>query len=180
MTNGLIENSALGLRSFRHPKEVHQVRDWLNDPFTMEMFSRTFPLSRDLVPTKVAASHDHPTTIHMAIERKDEETLIGMVSLTDINWQHGHATIGLLVGPPDQRRKGFGSQAASMLLTYAFETLGLTCVKADMISRNEAVLIGAAKLGFTEVGRIPDWYRGKDGARYAKVTIYMHRDAWRR
>jgi RimJ/RimL family protein N-acetyltransferase len=78
---------------------------------------------------------------------------IGTCDLRDVDHRNRVASIGLLIGEPDARGKGYGTEATQLLLDVAFTVLGLHSVWLTVFSYN---LVGQrcyAKAGFREVGR---------------------------
>jgi RimJ/RimL family protein N-acetyltransferase len=66
----------------------------------------------------------------------------------------GEAEASLLFGThPDLRGRGYASEAASAVLSYAFGTLGLRKVRADVDEPNLASIRVLEKLGMARTGR---------------------------
>lgn len=78
---------------------------------------------------------------------------IGNCELRDVDQRNRTATIGMLIGEPDARGKGFGTEATRLLLDVAFTALGLHSVWLTVYAFNPAGQRCYAKAGFREVGR---------------------------
>lgn len=78
---------------------------------------------------------------------------VGTVGLARIDLQAQRAEFGRFLICPEEQGKGYGTEAARLLLKYAFEYLDLTCVYCEVFASNEAALAVYEKLGFIELGR---------------------------
>ena len=90
-------------------------------------------------------------------------TVIGDVALQGLDWRNRNCSLGLGIAKLENRGKGYGKEAVSLLLGYAFGNLGLERVSANTLATN----IGAQKslegLGFVLEGRArrSDWVAGE-------------------
>ena len=90
-------------------------------------------------------------------------TVIGDVALQGMDWRNRNCSLGLGIAKLENRGKGYGKEAVSLLLDYAFGNLGLERVSASTLAAN----IGAQKslegLGFVLEGRAhrSDWVAGE-------------------
>lgn len=78
---------------------------------------------------------------------------IGLANLHDIDFQHGTAGFGLMIGEADARGRGLGTEASQLVLDYAFTALGLHNVMLRVYAFNLAGLRAYQKAGFREFGR---------------------------
>ncbi len=78
---------------------------------------------------------------------------IGRSDLFDIDWWHGTAVWGLVIGERDAHGKGYGTETARLMLDYAFTALGLHSVMLTCFEFNLAGRRAYAKAGFKEIGR---------------------------
>ena len=87
--------------------------------------------------------------------------LLGLIDLFDFDPQNKRAGIGIVVLQDEDRNKGVGSEAISLLCGYAFETLGLRQLYANVTEDNAASLHLFKKLGFVQAGIKKDWIFSK-------------------
>ena len=78
---------------------------------------------------------------------------IGNADLRGIDYRNGTAEFGILIGEPDARGKGYGTETTRLMLDYAFTALGLRNVLLTVASYNEAGQRAYRKAGFKEMGR---------------------------
>jgi RimJ/RimL family protein N-acetyltransferase len=101
-----------------------------------------------------------PTSITFRVEYNG--TLAGEAKIKSIRWFNRKAEVSLYLAPRF-RRKGLGKAAMRNLLSYAFLTLDLHRVEAEIYEYNEQSAILAEKLGFVKEGvlREAKFYSGK-------------------
>ena len=113
-----------------------------------------------------------------AIHLKDEEDPIGVVSLMNISEANASAELSVIVGDPEDRHRGYGAEAMSMLLDYAFEELGLNRVGLSVFAFNEEAISTYEKLGFREEGRLRGALK-RDGAFHDAILMSILESEWR-
>src|SRR5438094_10622098 len=104
--------------------DIPRVQRWINDPETRQYLLNVRPLN-ELAERKWvenSAAHDE---IRFAIVARAADQHIGNMSLLAIDWVNRHGLFGIMIGEPDARRKGHGSEATRLMVRYAFESLNL-------------------------------------------------------
>lgn len=149
-------------------KERHaaNVQAWMNDPdVTDTILSGHLPTTRlaeDAHFDRMCADPgQHPSDILFAVETLAGEH-IGLCGLHRIEYRHGVALTGTIIGPADARGKGYGTDAALVRTRYAFEILGLRMLFSEVFVENAASLRMLERAGYREVARLPRryWKRG--------------------
>jgi len=87
---------------------------------------------------------------YFTIRAREDDRLIGKAVVEWIDWANGNGYIRLGIGAESDRRKGYGSQALSMLLRYSFGELNLYRVTAVIPAYNEGAIRLFLKFGFME------------------------------
>lgn len=100
---------------------------------------------------KQQEKEDPITSLNLAFFLKDKNRLIGGVGLMDISSRHRHAEIGYWCGI-NHWNKGYTTEAASRVLRYCFEELGLVRVHAICLVRNAASAAVLRKIGMAHEG----------------------------
>lgn len=90
---------------------------------------------------------------YFAIHTREENRFIGKALVEWVDWANSNGFIRLGIGAAEDRGKGYGSQALSMLLRYAFCELNLYRVTAVVPAYNEGALRLFQKFGFMEEAR---------------------------
>lgn len=87
---------------------------------------------------------------YFTIRAREDDRLIGKAVIEYVDWSNGNAYLRLGIGEPGSRRKGYGSQALSLLLRYAFGELNLYRVTAVVPAYNAGAMRLFQKFGFVE------------------------------
>jgi RimJ/RimL family protein N-acetyltransferase len=93
------------------------------------------------------------TSVRFTIYERATWRAIGLTSLNAIDFRHGTAGFGLVIGETDARGQGYGTETTRLMIDYAFTVLGLFNVMLHVYSHNPAALRAYLKAGFREFGR---------------------------
>ncbi len=129
-------------------------RAWVNDPDTNAwMASGHVPVSREqeLAFYDAVESSDEQQVfeIHLA----EDGRYIGNGGLDHLDLRNRAAEIGIMIGEPEARGRGYGRDALLTLMRHAFDTLGLNTVRIAYIEGNERGERLYRSLGFKDAGR---------------------------
>ena len=74
----------------------------------------------------------------------ERETLrpIGTPGLHEVTYRNRTATFGIIIGEPERRGKGYGTETTRLMLDYAFTVLGLHNVMLILFEFNVAGIRG--------------------------------------
>jgi RimJ/RimL family protein N-acetyltransferase len=127
---------------------------WINYPGTtrtldLPPYPMTMEGEQDWFDQQSRAENDVPFTIY------ERETLrpIGNTVLHEIDYRNRTATFGILIGEPECRGKGYGTETTRLMLDYAFTALGLHNVMLIVFEFNGAGIRACQTAGFKEFGR---------------------------
>jgi diamine N-acetyltransferase len=87
---------------------------------------------------------------------------IGTVELFDYQPKHLRAGVGILIGSPENRNRGYGLLALEKVLQLGFEVFGITNFWATIGVSNTASSHVFLKSGFQQVGIWKQWYFQKN------------------
>ncbi len=96
--------------------------------------------------------------------------LVGVIGLTRIDPFEGHAEVGYYISKEDWG-KGYGEEALSLVLRYAFEWMNLRKLYAFVLEPNSASIKVLEKNGFRQTGRLRK-HRYVPGIGYVDMLIY--------
>ncbi|QCX00288.1 GNAT family N-acetyltransferase [Aggregatimonas sangjinii] len=83
--------------------------------------------------------------------------VVGLIDLFDFDPKNRRAGIGIVIMKGDERDKGVGGEALTLLMHYAFSTLDVRQLYANVGVGNMAAVHLFKKLGFTQAGVKKDW-----------------------
>ncbi len=92
-----------------------------------------------------------------------EDTCIGLIDLFDFDPKNRRAGIGVVISRTEDRNKGYGAEALSLMCNYAFTTLDLHQLYANILEDNEASIHLFEKQGFEKIGCKREWIRTSKG-----------------
>lgn len=87
---------------------------------------------------------------YFTIRLRADDRLLGFAEITRIDWSNGNGILKLGIGSPDDRQRGYGTEALALLLRYAFAELNLNRLSAVIPEYNLAGMRLFTKLGFVE------------------------------
>ncbi len=90
-------------------------------------------------------------TVRCAIVSEGNDEIIGLVSLTDINYINRSASLHIMIGCQCQG-KGAGSFAVKTICNHAFNNYGLHRIELEVLSDNKRALHVYEKCGFVQEG----------------------------
>jgi RimJ/RimL family protein N-acetyltransferase len=88
----------------------------------------------------------------LAIEDKRTHQFLGSVSLENINAQHRRAEFGIAIHDPRNLSKGYGTDAAKVILWVGFHVLGLQSIFLVTMASNVRAQRAYEKAGFKRAG----------------------------
>ncbi len=129
---------------------------WFNDPEVRQHLLMYHPMSL-AQEEKWFEQHGqrHPAEQVLAIETL-EGVHIGNLGLHDVNWKSRHAELGIVIGEKEYWSQGYGSDAITALLAYAFDELNLHRVFLRVDADNPRGIRCYEKCGFCREGTLRD------------------------
>jgi RimJ/RimL family protein N-acetyltransferase len=77
---------------------------------------------------------------------------IGITGLDHVNHEHDTAEFSIMIGEPSAWGKGYGTEATTLTLNYAFDVLGLYNVWLQVSANNPGAVRAYEKTGFKTIG----------------------------
>jgi diamine N-acetyltransferase len=152
---------ALGpLRREHIPLYLH----WINNfgtTRTLGVPPRPMTLEQETAWYERAAVDD--ARVGFTIYERATGRAIGNCGLHEVDLPNRRTLVGIMIGEPEARGRGYGTEAMRLLLDFAFTALGLHSVMLMVFEYNGAGLRCYEKVGFREVGRRREsrWYNGR-------------------
>ena len=159
----------------RSPEDAEQYTKWINDPSVSDGLGNTSHLIGLEGEREYLARQD--TGHQFAIVRREDDVLLGSCGIDSIQPVHRCASVGLFIGEEENRGRGYGGQALSLLLDYGFDTLNLHSVSLSVFSFNERAIACYRRTGFREAGRQRESYFVR-GQFYDRIIMDILRDEW--
>lgn len=107
-----------------------------------------------------------------------EDVCLGLIDLFDFDPKNARAGMGIVISNLENRNRGIGAEAISLLCDYAFSTLHLHQIYANILEDNTASINLFTKLGFEVIGTKKEWVRTSEGFKneimYQKLNPHVH------
>jgi RimJ/RimL family protein N-acetyltransferase len=118
-----------------------------------------------------------PNAFMFRVRTLEDDTMIGTVALGNVQWVHRTAMLGIAIGDPRYRGRGYGSDAIKLILGYAFRELNLYRVWLHTLGFNLPAQRAFERAGFKREGaqRGAIW---REGRRTDLLYYGMLREEW--
>jgi UDP-4-amino-4,6-dideoxy-N-acetyl-beta-L-altrosamine N-acetyltransferase len=149
------------------------VRAWRNQPHVSAMMYTDHEISAEEHARWFGATLVDPAKRYFIIEADGEGA--GLAGFTEMDGQS--ASWAFYLASAETRGKGLGAETEFLMLSYAFETLGLETLRCEVLARNAAVIAMHEGFGFARTGVLTGRAL-KNGAPEDVVTLAMHAADW--
>lgn len=151
-----------------NPKDIEIYTKWMNDKSVSENIGSYYKMISLPIEEKWIEKASKKNNFAIVLRQNNE--LIGNISLTNINYINQTATLGIFIGENKNRNKGYGKEAIKLILEYAFNTLNLKNIMLCVCSFNKNAIRTYENIGFKKIGsRRKAIYR--DGKNYDEVYM---------
>ena len=136
----------------------------------------TYPMGETIETDWIEKNYKNRDNVVFGIETL-EGKYIGNIGLHNINLINRIATLGILIFIKEEWGNGYATEAESLMIKYAFETLGLNKIEALIFAENIASRKAAAKNHFEEEGLLKQHFYRR-GKFHDIVQIGLLRSNW--
>ncbi len=128
--------------------DTELIVNWRNSSFVRNHFIFREDLTKDKHKKWIEEEIKSGRVVQYIIEKKESRKPIGSVYLRDINRKYLSAEYGIFIGEAEEKNKGFGTEAATIVLQIAFNSLGLHRVFLRVFQDNIRAIKSYEKAGF--------------------------------
>jgi ribosomal-protein-alanine N-acetyltransferase len=155
--NKFLEGEKVILRPLVETDITDTYLSWLNDEeVTMYMESGVFQNNMTGLKSFYDCISKSKNDVMFAIMAGKKH--IGNIKLGSINWVHRFADLGIMIGDKESWGKGYGTEACSLLVNYAFKKLNLHKVWLGVYANHEKAIQAYITAGFKIEGRMEKMY----------------------
>ena len=155
---------------------------WFNDPQIVQYLDMYLPMtemSEEKFIEELGTTRAKSDIILVVEAIEGESTKpIGNCGLHSISPKDHNATFGIVIGEKDYWSKGYGVEAARLLINYGFQQLNLHRISSSAIVYNDRSIKLHKKLGFREEGRLRQ-AMFKNGQYHDRVEFGILREEWK-
>ena len=150
-----IKGKRIMLREYMR-SDVECIRKWVNDADTTQFldppaFLYPHPMEKTVDFVEANIENGGPAFV---IANASTGEYIGQIDLANVDYRTRSADIGIVIGVPAYRSKGYGAEAINLLLNFAFIELNLHRVAIKVYDFNTRAVKCYEKCGFTVEGRL--------------------------
>jgi RimJ/RimL family protein N-acetyltransferase len=176
----MLKDEKIVLRPVRRT-DMEYFLKWFNDPEVIQYLGQYLPMT-EMAEEKFIeelGTAGAGTRVLFVIESVDgkNNTPIGIIGLSNIHPKDHRAIFGIAIGEKDYWSKGYGTEAANLIIRYGFEQLNLHRINSSAISFNERSLRLHLRVGFKEEGRQREAVF-KNGEYHDHVMFGLLREEW--
>ncbi len=157
-----LEGKHIYLRALE-PEDLEFLYQLENDSAIWEISGTVTPYSKHVLRQYLENAHRdiyEVKQLRLAICLNNDR-VVGLIDLFDFDPKNRRAGLGIVVLEAAQRNKGIGAESIGLLADYAFSTLDLRQLFANVGSDNKTSIHLFKKMGFDEVGVKKDWIFSK-------------------
>lgn len=131
------------------------------------------PETRRLFEEREQSDKDESYAIHVKGHRRP----IGVIGLMNIGGIGPSADMFVILGDPESRQLGYGTEAIELIAEHGFEKLGLDSIGLSVFAFNEEALSTYEKIGFKKEGRMERAVQ-RDGGLQDAILMRLTRRDW--
>jgi RimJ/RimL family protein N-acetyltransferase len=134
--------------------DCHRIHQWHNDPELYATLTGAFhPVGLTVVENWIKARMAYSEKeVNFAICLTDTSEHIGNMYLRDIDYINRNGFLGAFIGRPENRGKGYASEALLLAVEYAMKTLGLERLYMYVLADNLPARRHLERCGFQMEG----------------------------
>ncbi len=183
LKRSLFEEELICLAPIDPERDAEIEAKWTHDAEYLRLLKAD--IARPLSPAQVKKAYESiekkveedKNLFYFTIRTRPDERLVGFAKLYAITWSHGTGMLQMGIGDAQDRKQGYGRQALSLLLRYAFDELNLYRLTALVPEYNRDALRFFEKAGFViEVRRRQALNR--DGRRWDLLHLGLLQEEW--
>jgi len=168
------------LREYRE-SDFTAIRAWVNDQEPTQYLSPIFDRPHTEQMTRAFFDQVMGNTIQgyaFIIARREDESYLGQCDLRVGSDGSRQAELAIVIPDPENRGRGYGRQAMTILLDFGFGTVNLHKIHLKVFTRNERAIALYRSLGFVEEGILRhEVYR--HGEYLDQMVMSLLEDEWR-
>ena len=135
--------------------DIEEINKWRNNSELIDFLGAPFRYINLDVDNDWYDSYmkNRNTTVRCAIvSEENENQILGLVSLTNINYLNQSAIFHIMIGNEEYQGKGIGTFATKEILNHAFNNLNINRVELLVLKQNTRAINLYKKVGFIQEG----------------------------
>jgi RimJ/RimL family protein N-acetyltransferase len=158
-------------------EDAATVQPWMNDPEVTRTITWYRPVSRHGEEDYIVNRLKDEGTLGLMIVTRDGDRPVGVTGLNDIDFRNRSAQFGILIGVKECWGRGYGTEAARLIVDHAFATLNLHRVWLRVGEQNERGYRSYLRVGFQKEGVMRQAYY-REGRYWDLIVMSILRPEW--
>ncbi len=150
-----IEGEQIRLRLMTET-DTDLIVSWRNQEYIRKNFIYQKPFTAAGHHKWIQEMIDTGKAVQFIIYEKKTNRPIGSTYLRDIDYEYQKAEYGIFIGEESAIGKGYGTEAARLMIAYAFDTLALHKVTLRLLVENKGAWKSYEKAGFVKEAYLQD------------------------
>ena len=146
-------------------EDTDRIVFWRNQPRVWQNFIYQKPFTKEGHEEWIRTMVDTGKVVQFIMEELPDGRPVGSVYLRDINADSRKAEYGIFIGEEDALGKGYATQAARLMISYAFEELALHTVFLRVFADNAGARRSYERAGFCLIEGKREMIETEEGAR---------------
>lgn len=136
-------------------RDLETINKWRNDPNLIALLGAPYRYINLDVDIRWFENYmsNRGNAVRCAIVEDGKEDILGLVSLTDINFLNQSSILHIMIGDPQNQGRGVGSFAVQAMLDHAFYNMNLHRVELTVLESNTRAIHLYEKCGFSLEGK---------------------------
>jgi diamine N-acetyltransferase len=154
---GFLAGPAVALRPVER-SDTEPIRRWMNDPEIRALIGETRPMSRSAAEAYVEKLQSDPSRVWFTVVERATRRPVGECGLLRMVPDWRTTDLSIILGERDARGRGYGTEAITLLMDYAFGFLNVHRIAIGVVGFNQRALRFYEKVGFRQEGVQRDGY----------------------
>lgn len=137
-------------------QDTDRIIRWRNSDFVRCHFIYQKPFTREGHEQWIETMIETGKAVQFIICEVETGNAVGSVYLRDIDMAHKKAEYGIFIGEREALGRGYGTEAARLMIQYGFETLHLHKIMLRVLADNTAARRSYEKAGFHQEAYLRD------------------------
>lgn len=171
----MFEGSLIRLKAIQE-EDFETIQSWYEDTYFLRNVDTAIALPRSTEEIKeIYAPVDD--MIELLICPLENDVPLGLVSIYNIEWNNRSGTLAIGIGSADDRHLGYGTDALTLIMRYAFNELNLERLELEVVEYNSGAQKLYERLGFKLGGKRREAVI-RDGQKFDILFLDILRSEW--
>jgi RimJ/RimL family protein N-acetyltransferase len=176
MKHPFLVGESVYLRAVEH-EDAAIFLPWVNDFEVARNMMVHRPMSLPTEEAFVARIQEDKNNVVLTIVLRKDDRVIGNTALHGIHSHNHHAGFGIMIGDKREWGRGYGTEAANLIIRHGFDTLNLHRIWLHVYDDNPRAIRSYEKVGFRREGVLRE-HSFREGRYGDVISMAILREEW--